>query len=86
MREIAQVIRREDYCLEIAFDDGDRVIVDVKPLMNRGIFRPLWDEDFFRQVEIDHKFGGVEWPNGADICIDWIEAQVERQRPRVKLA
>ncbi|MFA5802980.1 MAG: HU family DNA-binding protein, partial [Thermoleophilia bacterium] len=20
-------------------------------------------------------FGGVQWPNGADVCIDWIEAK-----------
>jgi nucleoid DNA-binding protein len=75
MREIIEVIPRENYRLEIAFDDGERAIVDVKPLMKRRVFQPLKDKSFFRQVEIDHKFGGVQWPNGADVCIDWIEAE-----------
>lgn len=75
MREIVKVIPTDDYQLEIAFDDGERAIVDVKPLMKRKVFQPLKDKSFFRQVEIDHKFGGVQWPNGPDVCIDWIEAQ-----------
>ncbi len=86
MREIVEAIPKEDYRLEIVFDDGERVTVDVKPLMKRLIFHPLRDESFFRQVEIGHKFGGVEWPNGADICIDWIEAQIGSQRPLARYA
>jgi len=77
MREITEVIPTEDYRLKIAFDDGERAIVDVKPLMKRKVFQPLKDKSFFRQVEIDHKFGGVQWPNGPDVCIDWIEAEIE---------
>ena len=86
MREIVEAIPKEDYRLEIVFDDGERVTVDVKPLMKRLIFHPLRDESFFRQVERGHKFGGVEWPNGADICIDWIEAQIGSQRPLARYA
>ena len=52
MREIVEAIPKEDYRLEIVFDDGERVTVDVKPLMKRLIFQPLRDESFFRQVEI----------------------------------
>ncbi|MEW6350021.1 MAG: DUF2442 domain-containing protein [Thermodesulfobacteriota bacterium] len=84
MREIIQVMPREDYRLEITFDEGKNVIVDVKPLMTRRIFRSLRDYDRFAQVEVDRKFGGVQWPNGADICMDWIEAQIESEEPLVK--
>jgi hypothetical protein len=72
--------------LEVVFDDGERAIVDVKPLMRRKIFQPLMDKSFFRKVEIDRKFGGVQWPNGADVCLDWIEAEMVRQKPRVQYA
>jgi hypothetical protein len=85
MRKIVKAIPQEDYRMEIWFDDGDRVAVDLRPLMNRRIFKPLWDRCFFRQVELD-EFGGLEWPNGADICVDWVEAEIDRQRPRVKSA
>jgi Protein of unknown function (DUF2442) len=86
MREIVQVMAREDHQLEITFDDGRKAVVDVKPLMVRDIFRPLSDDSFFRLVEIDHKFGGVSWPNGADICIDWLEAEIARQTHKVHFA
>ena len=82
MREIVEVIPTEDYRLEIAFDDGERTIVDVKPLMKRKVFQPLKDKTFFRQVEIDNKFGGVQWPNGPDVCIDWIEAESKTRTTR----
>ncbi len=75
MRKIVDVIPREDHLLDIRFDDGSKAMVDVKPLMGRRVFEPLWDETFFRRVEID-EFGGLEWPNGADICVDWIEDQI----------
>ena len=80
MREITEVIPTEDYRLKILFDDGERAIVDVKPLMKRKVFQPLKDKSFFRQVEIDRKFGGVQWPNGADVCIDWIEAALKTRK------
>jgi hypothetical protein len=86
MRDIVQVIPKADYLLEVAFNDGTRAAVDVKPLMNRGVFKPLRDKNFFYQVQIDHKFGGLVWPNGADICIDWIEAQIELQKSFVNYA
>jgi len=86
MREILEVMPREDYRLEIVFDDGEKATVDLKPLMTRKVFHPLKDESFFRQVEIDRKFGGVQWPNGADVCIDWIESEIARQKPGVQYA
>jgi len=86
MREIVEVIPKDDYLLEICFADGQKATVDVKPLMKRRIFQPLRDESFFRQVEIDRKFGGIEWPNGADICIDWIESEIARHKPKAQCA
>jgi len=82
LRDVVKVIPLEDYRLEVWFDDGQRATVDIKPLMHRQVFRPLWDENIFSRVEINHKFGGVIWPTGADVCVDWIEAEIGRQRPR----
>lgn len=81
MREIAEVKPADDYRLEITFDDGTTVVANIKPRLNRPGFRMLQDEKFFRQVEIDNKFDGVKWPNGPDICVDWIEAEICRQEP-----
>jgi hypothetical protein len=33
-----------------------------------GVFAPLLDESFFRQMAVNTELGTVTWPNGADIC------------------
>lgn len=72
-------------CLTI-FDDGETAVIDVKPHLKRSVFKPLEDKSFFRQVRIDRKFDGVQWPNGADVCINWIEAETARQKSRILYA
>ncbi len=79
MKEIARVTPRDDYLLEIEFIGGQTELIDVKPLLLSPAFQPARDKEFFSRVQVDCKFGGVVWPNGIDICIDWIEAQLERQ-------
>jgi hypothetical protein len=79
MKEIARVIPKDNYLLEIEFTDGLTRLVDVKPLLQSPAFESIRDKEIFSRVEVDDKFGGVEWPNGVDICIDWIEAQLERE-------
>jgi len=74
MSEVTKVVPKEDFQLEVELDTGEKLIVDVKPLLAKPIFSPLKDETVFRQVRVDD-FGGLEWPNGADICVDWILAQ-----------
>jgi hypothetical protein len=45
--------------------------IDMKPYLHKGtLFRALQDSTFLEQVVIDPLFGGLEWPNGADICPD----------------
>jgi len=78
MKEIARVKPRDNYLLEIEFADGSIHLIDVKPLLESPAFRSIRDKDLFSRFEVDYRFGGVEWPNGIDICIDWIEAQLER--------
>jgi hypothetical protein len=62
--------------VELAFSDGVRGVVD---LANRivgrgGVFGPLENSEFFRQVSVDHELGTIVWPNGADICPDLLHA------------
>jgi hypothetical protein len=66
----------DGYRVELTFADGVRGVVD---LANRivgrgGIFGPLEDGQFFRQVHVDEELGTLVWPNGADICPDLLYA------------
>jgi hypothetical protein len=68
----------DGYRIEVTFSDGVRGVVD---LANRivgrgGVFAPLVDLQFFRQVAVDHQLGTTVWPNGADFCPDLLYAWV----------
>ena len=58
--------------LALTFADGLQNIVDVDQVIGSysGIFLPLLDDDFFRQVTVNRDLGTITWPNGADLCPD----------------
>ncbi len=61
-----------DYRLELGFSDGLRSEVDLRDRVagRGGVFRPLADVDFFRQVQVESEAGTIVWPNGVDFCPD----------------
>jgi hypothetical protein len=73
---VANVIALEGYNIELTFSDGVRGVVD---LANRivgrgGMFKPLENQDYFRQVSVDQELGTIVWPNGVDFCPDLLYA------------
>lgn len=54
------------YRIYVEVEDGRRGIFDLKPYLDRGVFRELQDEDYFKQVGI--LFGAVTWPHEQDIA------------------
>jgi hypothetical protein len=58
--------------LELSFDDGLNAVVDLARVIHsfEGVFAPLKDLDYFRQVRVDPEIGTIVWPNGADLCPD----------------
>jgi hypothetical protein len=67
----------KDYCVEIRFSDGTVAHVDFgRRITGRGgVFEPLADVDFFKQVTVDHEAGTLVWPNGVDFCPDVLYAE-----------
>jgi hypothetical protein len=64
----------DGYRVELTFSDGAGGVVD---LANRivgrgGVFGPLENQEFFRQVAIDGQLGTIVWPNGVDFCPDML--------------
>jgi hypothetical protein len=57
-----------DYTLTILFDNGERKVFDVKPYLDKGIFRELKDPKVFNAVR--PFLGSIEWPHGQDFCPD----------------
>ncbi len=56
------------HSLDLTFKDGTRKRVNLLPLLEGPVFRPLRDPEYFARVELDPAAGTVVWPNGADIA------------------
>ena len=55
-----------DYRIYVEIEDGRQGVFDMKPYLDRGVFRELRDEHYFNQVGI--LFGAVTWPHEQDIA------------------
>lgn len=60
----------KDYMLLIIFNDGAKKIVDLKNELEKGIFRPLKDKEYFQKFHISANT--VEWENGADFAPEFL--------------
>jgi hypothetical protein len=43
--------------------------------LDAGVFVPMEELEFFRQVTVDRESGTVSWPNGVDFCPDVLYAE-----------
>ena len=59
---------RNDYLLEIVFDNNEKKLFDVKPYLDFGLFSELKDQTLFKTAKAE--LGTVVWKNGLDICPD----------------
>ena len=68
---IRSVTPLHDFHVKLVFSDGSERNVDLESHLNGPIFDPVRkNPDAFRKVRVEPDFGGLEWPNGADICPD----------------
>ena len=69
---IAHVRHIQDYRLELTFSNGVRAGLDFRSkIVGRGgVFAPLEDSEFFRQVRVDPEIGTLVWPNEVDFDPD----------------
>ena len=61
-----------EYRLELSFTDGTTSEIDLEGRVagRGGVFRPLQDIEFFKQVHVDPEARTIVWPNGVDFCPD----------------
>jgi len=58
---------RPDYQLAVEFDTGERGVFDMKPYLNKGVFKALRDKELFRSARV--AYGTVAW-YGAQCNLD----------------
>lgn len=73
----------DGYKISITFNDNKTKIVDAEPYLKKGVFLPLRDHNFFKQVKVIGNT--LVWPNEADFCPDVLyEIGVEVKKPAKK--
>ena len=81
-RIVTEVIPKKDFTLELTFDNGEKRVYDVRPLLKKGtVFERLKREENFLRVyiddtnaiawDIDPEIDSSKiWSNKIDICSD----------------
>jgi len=67
---VTAVVPNDDHTLTLTFTNGEVRRYDMKPWLDRGVFRELQNIGYFRCVRV--AFGTVEWPNEQDLCPDML--------------
>ncbi|RKZ35191.1 MAG: DUF2442 domain-containing protein [Gammaproteobacteria bacterium] len=57
-----------NYTITLTFNNGEVKVFDVKPYLDKGIFRELKEISLFNSVK--PFLGSVQWQNGQDFCPD----------------
>jgi hypothetical protein len=74
---VKEVHPHEDYTLSIVFENGEKGILDMKPILNFGVFQRLKKYEFFKQARVG--FDTVEWECGVDLDPEFIYAKCMAQ-------
>jgi hypothetical protein len=73
---VKNVKPEKDYTLHLWFTNGEEGILDMKPYLDKGIFRELRNLSMFNSVR--PFIGTIQWANGADLCPDTVYLDSER--------
>ena len=82
MRSVPLLIEataRDGYTVHVRFEDGTSADVDLSYLTEYGgVFKPLRDPAYFRQLRADPELGTIVWPNDADIAPETLYTRAQR--------
>ena len=81
LKDIIQVIPKENYKLYLKFEDNCEGVVDISQLVEfSGIFEPLQDLNYFQTVKVNPEWGTIYWSNGADLDPDVLYSVVTGEK------
>jgi len=66
METVKKVRTRSDFQIELEFNTGETRIFDVRPYLDKGVFKQLKDSSLFKKAYI--AFDTVCWPGNIDIA------------------
>jgi len=63
---ITAVKPQDNYILFLTFENGEQRYLDMKPYLNRGVFKALANKDMFDSARLS--FDTVAWDNDVDLA------------------
>ena len=76
MKKVIKVKVLEDYKLELTFDDDVVKVKDMKPQLNKGVFKVLKNMEVFNSVKLS--YGAISWNGDIDMCADYLYETSEK--------
>lgn len=76
MLKVIKVSANNDYTLSVELSDGRSGKFDVKPYLDKGVFKQLKDKNYFKQVK--PFFCGIVWPDEQDLSADTIAYELRK--------
>ena len=74
--DVVSVKCRDDFELDLTFEDGKSGILDCKPIIAKGgIFSRLRDPEVFKRAKINTELGVVTWDDEVDIAPETVYSQ-----------
>jgi len=70
---VKEVLPRDDYTLTVVFDNGEKGVLDLKQMLDFGVFKDLKDPDTFNRVHV--AFDTIEWECGVDLDPEFVYAK-----------
>lgn len=75
---LVQATVSDGHTVHVRFEDGLVAEVDLSYLLDYGgVFKPLRDLNYFRQLRADSEAGTIVWPNQADIAPETLYAKAQ---------
>lgn len=71
-----------NYKMNLWFNNGETVEVDLKNELEGDIFEPLKKPEYFKKAYLNEETGTVEWPNGADFAPEFLLELGKKQTKR----
>ena len=65
---VKEVFPLENYLLQLVFTNGEEGVFDVKPWLDKGVFKELKDTELFKNAHVI--LGTVSWNNEIDLSPD----------------
>jgi hypothetical protein len=67
---ITNVAPQDNYILLMTFENGEQRYLDMKPYLNRGVFKELTNKTMFNTAHVS--FDTVAWKNNVDLAPEYL--------------